>query len=64
MVREGLSEKEVSEKAMQIPEGRTFRAELQKSLRLGRTWHVEEAQGSQCTEKAVCDGRSFRVEVG
>lgn len=27
MVREGLSEKEVSEKAMQTPEGRTFQAE-------------------------------------
>ena len=67
MVREGLSEKEVSEKAMQIPKGRTFQAECRrtsKAGRLGHTWHVAEERGGQCAKKATCDGRSCRVQGG
>lgn len=50
-----MSEKEVSKKAMQIPEGRTFRAELQKDFK------VPEALGMLRKRKAASVPRKLCV---
>lgn len=60
-----MSEKEVSKKAMQIPKGRTFK--LSRTSKEPGGWDtlgMLRKSEVASVPKAMCDGKSFRVQVG